>query len=157
MDLRLTSTTPLYAMSLCFVFYQNLYNFVASVTWITFRRPCLDVIEKELGRWESNLHYMQWRSQPNDLVLLCKYLEFCENNQFLKKWMTIIWNLTSGTKLSGWLLHWLHGYRWNTNKKKLCNENFHATFQNHTFSPAARGRYAYHIEGQFHFGFILFL
>ena len=24
-------------------------------------------------------------------------------------------------------------------------------------SPAARGRYTYHIEGQFHFGFILFL
>ena len=25
------------------------------------------------------------------------------------------------------------------------------------FSLAARGRYIYHIEGQFHFGFILFL
>ena len=30
--------------------YENLYNFVANVTWITFRRPSLDVIEKELGR-----------------------------------------------------------------------------------------------------------
>ncbi|CAB4024529.1 phosphatase 1 regulatory subunit 36-like [Paramuricea clavata] len=30
--------------------YENLYNFVANVTWITFRRPNLDVIEKELGR-----------------------------------------------------------------------------------------------------------
>ncbi|XP_028396008.1 protein phosphatase 1 regulatory subunit 36-like isoform X2 [Dendronephthya gigantea] len=30
--------------------YENLYNFVANVTWITFRHPNLDVIEKELGR-----------------------------------------------------------------------------------------------------------
>ena len=48
----------------------------------------------------------QWRSQPDDLVPLCKYSQLtdCESNQFLKKWiMVILWNLHSGTKSSGWL------------------------------------------------------
>ena len=55
---------------------------------------------------------LQERSQPDDLVPLCKYFLFidCENNQFAKKWIMIIaWNLNSGTKLSGWLRHWLQG------------------------------------------------
>ena len=30
-------------------------------------------------------------------------------------------------------------------------------YSNKANSPADRGRYTYHIEGQFHFGFILFL
>ena len=34
----------------------------------------------------GNCH-AQWRSQPHDLVPLCKYLQFvdCENNQFFKE------------------------------------------------------------------------
>ena len=52
--------------------------------------------------------YLQTCCKPDDLVPLCKYLQFTdsENHQFLKKWMMIIiWHLHSGTKLSGWLRH----------------------------------------------------
>ena len=38
--------------------------------------------------------------------------------------------------------------------RTLRRRTYHSPGSN---SPAARGRYTYHIEGQFHFGFILFL
>ena len=40
-------------------------------------------------------NYNQKRSQPDDLVTLCKCLQFTdsENNQFGKKWIMIIYTL----------------------------------------------------------------
>ena len=39
----------------------------------------------------------------------------------------------------------------------VSNSNLFVDLPGFKSSPAARGRYSYHIEGQFHFGFILFL
>ena len=63
----------------------------------------------------------QKRSQPDNLVMLCKYFRVHidrEHNQFLKKWiMVMIFNLHSMTKLSGCLCHCGDGL---LNCKTLC-------------------------------------
>jgi hypothetical protein len=59
-------------------------------------------------RFPDTLGCNQWRSQPDNLVMLCKY--FCVHKPWkqsiskeMKKWIIMIWNLHSMTKLSGWL------------------------------------------------------
>ena len=50
---------------------------------------------------------MQWRSQPDDLVPLCKFLVIidCEKQSISKEMNNDVWNFHSRTKLSGWLRH----------------------------------------------------
>ena len=51
---------------------------------------------------------IQWRSQPDDLVPLCKFLVIidCEQQSISKEMNNDnVWNFHSGTKLSGWLRH----------------------------------------------------
>ena len=93
-QMNLNSTTA-GNVQLCKIYSQDDNEKTPSL-WVLCKRVFVQVTQN------------QWLSQPEDLVPLCKYLQFIdyENTQFLKKWiMIILWNLHSGTKSSGWLRH----------------------------------------------------
>ena len=78
------------------------------------------------GRQSQAFTCHQWRSQPEDLVPLCKFLVIidCEQQSISKEMNNDnVWNFHSGTKLSGWLRHCMplcyYGQVWTCNRHRV--------------------------------------